>query len=191
MRKRFERRTIGLFCILMAGIIGIMGSVYRVIGDEGILAAAAQQGTYRCTIASFRGTIYDTNLQALTGLGELTKLSSPLDSEDIFWVNERYQEDQDAVHVIGYLDGDGNGVDGIEKAYNGYLADGGQLSAVYQVDALNQAIAGMERTIDDTSELQNKGVVLTPGQGDPGNRPRGCGEISYQGLGAGNGDSKL
>ena len=83
MRKRFERRTIGLFCILMAGIIGIMGSVYRIIGDEGILAAAAQQGTYRCTIASFRGTIYDTNLQALTGLGELTKLSSPLDSEDI------------------------------------------------------------------------------------------------------------
>ena len=161
MRKRFECRTIGLFCILMAGIIGIMGSVYRIIGDEGILAAAAQQGTYRCTIASFRGTIYDTNLQALTGLGELTKLSSPLDSEDIFWVNERYQEDQDAVHVIGYLDGDGNGVDGIEKAYNGYLADGGQLSAVYQVDALNQAIAGMERTIDDTSELQNKGVVLT------------------------------
>lgn len=63
--------------------------------------------------------------------------------------------------MIGYLDGDGNGVDGIEKAYNGYLADGGQLSAVYQVDALNQAIAGMERTIDDTSELQNKGVVLT------------------------------
>ena len=61
MRKRFERRTIGLFCILMAGIIGIMGSVYRIIGDEGILAAAAQQGTYRCTIASFRGTIYDTN----------------------------------------------------------------------------------------------------------------------------------
>ena len=52
-------------------------------------------------------------------------------------------------------------MDGIEKAYNGYLADGGQLSAVYQVDALNQAIAGMERTIDDTSELQNKGVVLT------------------------------
>lgn len=43
MRKRFERRTIGLFCILMAGIIGIMGSVYRIIGDEGILAAAAQQ----------------------------------------------------------------------------------------------------------------------------------------------------
>lgn len=40
MRKRFERRTIGLFCILMAGIIGIMGSVYRIIGDEGILAAA-------------------------------------------------------------------------------------------------------------------------------------------------------
>ena len=54
MRKRFERRTIGLFCILMAGIIGIMGSVYRIIGEEGILAAAAQQGTYLCTIASFR-----------------------------------------------------------------------------------------------------------------------------------------
>ena len=161
MRKRFERRTIGLFCILMVGIIGIMGSVYRITGDEGILAAAAQQGTYRCTIASFRGTIYDTNLQVLTGLGELAKLSSPLDSEDTFWVNERYQEDQDAVHVIGYLDGDGNGVDGIEKAYNGYLMDGGQLSVVYQVDALNQVIVGMERTIDDTSELQNKGVVLT------------------------------
>ena len=36
MRKRFERRTIALFCILMAGIIGVMGSVYRIIGDEGI-----------------------------------------------------------------------------------------------------------------------------------------------------------
>lgn len=161
MRKRFERRTIALFCILMAGIIGVMGSVYRIIGDEGIQAAAARQGTYRCTIASFRGTVYDTDLQALTGLGELTKVSSPLDSEDIFWVNERYQEDQDAVHVIGYLDGDGNGVDGIEKAYNDYLADGGRLSAVYQVDALNQAISGTERTIDDTSQLQKKGVILT------------------------------
>lgn len=37
----------------------------------------------------------------------------------------RYFETPTAVHLIGYLDGDGNGASGIEKAYNDVLARGG------------------------------------------------------------------
>ena len=81
---------------------------------------------------------------------------------DIFEVDTRYSEQQTAAHVIGYLDGSGTGVSGIEKAYDGFLsADQGEISVSYQVDALGHVLAGAEHEITDTSDAKDAGVVLT------------------------------
>lgn len=81
---------------------------------------------------------------------------------DVFRVNSRYHEKQPAVHIIGYLDGTGAGATGIEKAFNEQLTKNqGEISVTYRVDALNRVLQGENKKINDTSYLENRGVVLT------------------------------
>ena len=79
----------------------------------------------------------------------------------VFPVQKRYTERQSAVHVLGYLDAEGNGVSGIELAYNEYLKNcGGTLSVRYVTDTLGQALdtAAPEKVSD---HYEGKGGVVT------------------------------
>ena len=80
-----------------------------------------------------------------------------------FQVSERYAgQEQLAAHAIGYLDGSGHGVAGVEKAYDDFLAEQkGEISVTYQVDALHRALAGETPSVSDTSALGKAGLVLT------------------------------
>lgn len=79
-----------------------------------------------------------------------------------FSVPQRYGSDGLLTHITGYLDGNGQGVSGIELAYNDYLsAAAGEISVTYQVDALKRALAGEQPQVNDTSYRQTQGVVLT------------------------------
>ena len=90
------------------------------------------------------------------------KDSFTAEGADVFPVEKRYTDEQSAVHVIGYLDGAGVGVSGIEKLFDQQLSQGqGEISVTYQVDATNRVLAGEEKTINDTSFLSRRGVVLT------------------------------
>ena len=90
------------------------------------------------------------------------KDSCTAEGADVFPVEKRYADEQSAVHVIGYLDGAGVGVSGIEKLFDQQLSQGqGEISVTYQVDATNRVLAGEEKTINDTSFLSRRGVVLT------------------------------
>ncbi|HEX3037808.1 MAG TPA: penicillin-binding protein 2 [Oscillospiraceae bacterium] len=81
---------------------------------------------------------------------------------DVFSVDKRYLPNQTAAHVIGYLDGAGNGVMGIEKAFNTQLtANQGAISVLYKVDAVDRVLAGESEKIENTYNLKNSGVVLT------------------------------
>lgn len=56
----------------------------------------------------------------------------------------RYSDQSLACHTIGYLDGSGEGVAGIEKAFNDVLTENqGKVSIQYVVDALNRPLAAM------------------------------------------------
>lgn len=84
------------------------------------------------------------------------------DGVDVFPVDRRYADDQQAANILGYLDGSGKGAAGVEKAFDAQLSQNqGKVSVVYQVDALNRVLAGEERKVEDTSYLKNSGVVLT------------------------------
>lgn len=94
----------------------------------------------------------------------LMTLDQELDNPfiDLFSVPERYSEDQLAPHVIGYLDGMGSGVSGVELAMNDVLEEhSGQASVYYQVDALGRVVAGGDRQVVDTLREAQGGVALT------------------------------
>ena len=81
---------------------------------------------------------------------------------DMFNVPVRYEEHQLAPHVIGYLDGFGSGVSGIELAMNDVLeAHSGRAVVYYQVDALGRVVAGGDRQVADTLKESRGGVALT------------------------------
>lgn len=84
------------------------------------------------------------------------------DGIEVFEVSERYSETQPATHLIGYLNSEGEGAAGIEKAMNDVLSgQSGSIRVDYRVDALGRVIAGDEHVVTDTTKSSDAGVVLT------------------------------
>ncbi len=74
----------------------------------------------------------------------------------------RYSEIGMLGHIIGYTDADGNGVCGIEKAFDKILNDaGGKISAQLSVNSRGEALSGKGLIIDNNNYDSPAGVVLT------------------------------
>lgn len=98
------------------------------------------------------------------GYPALFESSKEINTDDVqsFHVPIRYNKNQLASHIIGYLDGEGNGVSGIEKAYNDFLLQaGGNISVTFSVDANGRILNGMTPTVNDNNFNSKQGVVLT------------------------------
>lgn len=82
-----------------------------------------------------------------------------------FTVSSRLPHDpseQLAVHLLGYLDGEENGVSGIEQAYNDQLAAAGeQVTVRCQVDALGRPMENGTMQVEGSSRPPQQGVILT------------------------------
>lgn len=75
---------------------------------------------------------------------------------------ERYSKQTLAPHIIGYLNGEGKGVSGIEKAYEEFLYNAGEsVSATYIVDAQRAPLESELPQISGSGKAPEKGVVLT------------------------------
>lgn len=86
------------------------------------------------------------------------------DCDDIIAVTvyDRYTENDTAVHIIGYLDSDGNGVSGIEKAFDSVLKEySGNFSARYNADASGRTLSGIEIEKINNNYASQGGIVLT------------------------------
>lgn len=84
------------------------------------------------------------------------------DQIDLFQVPQRYEEDQLAPHIVGYLDSLGGGAAGVEMAMDDALRRyEGEASVTYRVDALGRTIAGEERQVTNTLSRSQGGVALT------------------------------
>ncbi len=82
------------------------------------------------------------------------------DIKNVF-VARRYSERFIACHVIGYLDGEKNGVSGIEKAYDAILAKAGSYAAArFSANAGGRVMLGEDVEISGT-ETPVAGVALT------------------------------
>jgi len=75
---------------------------------------------------------------------------------------KRYGANCVAVHTVGYLGSEGEGVSGIERAFDEHLsAAAGEISARFTVDATGSGLAGIEPQVTDTTEHSQAGAVLT------------------------------
>lgn len=92
----------------------------------------------------------------------LTEVPSDFTCPDaeIYTVPVRYSSKQTAAHTIGYLDGEGRGVTGIEYAFEDLLGGKEPLRVTYAVDAVGRPLSGVKPTVTGTARVQS-GVVLT------------------------------
>lgn len=93
----------------------------------------------------------------------VVELEQPVYAQGItlFSVLDRYGDDMQAVHTVGYLDSDGHGAAGIEKAFDSLLYAEEPLSAVYTIDAAGHVLPGVEPEIEGSAGTLNDGVALT------------------------------
>jgi penicillin-binding protein 2 len=197
------KRTAALFGMFVFVMFFAVLAVFRLSDGEWLAQAAAEQQTYTLTVSAARGTIYDRNLDALTGTGKeeypaavvpsgdtaaaLSRIYSAskmksihaLLSEgrpftlslptkvrvsgiDVFPQKRRYSANAAAAHVVGYLNGSGNGAAGIEKSFDRFLTSGqGKVMVSYQTDATGRILSEKSKTVSDESALRKRGVVLT------------------------------
>jgi cell division protein FtsI/penicillin-binding protein 2 len=74
---------------------------------------------------------------------------------------ERYGKSAIAPHITGYVDGDGNGVSGIEKAYDDILKKyTSSVTESFAVDAQQRTLSGVTPQIITQGD-DSGGVVLT------------------------------
>ena len=73
----------------------------------------------------------------------------------------RLGENTVAHHVVGYLDGDGNGADGIEKAYNDFLSPSGKINAIFPTNGKGQPLSGVPVEFSSGIDTVNNTVTLT------------------------------
>ena len=67
-----------------------------------------------------------------------------------------------AAQTLGYLNGDGEAVSGIQKAYDQWLSQAGKDVLVrYKVDALGRTLTGERPEVENYKEENRQGVVLT------------------------------
>lgn len=79
----------------------------------------------------------------------------------IFPVSQRYSQDVIAAHVIGYLDHEGKGASGIEKAYDQFLTNNAAPTTLtYTLDGTGSSRSELEPQIQYGNSPEN-GVVLT------------------------------
>lgn len=79
----------------------------------------------------------------------------------VFTTHARYAQNAIAPHITGYIDSSGNGVTGIEKAYDDVLKKySSTITETFVVDAKRRALAGVDAKTTSTGN-SNGGVVLT------------------------------
>lgn len=107
-----------------------------------------------------------TSLYENMSNGKVSVIYCPnsVDEDDVktVTVTDRYSDSQTCVHVIGHLDENGNGANGLEKAYNSYLSmQNGLLKAVWSTDAQNRILYGNGIRFTRSGYLSSAGIQLT------------------------------
>ena len=94
----------------------------------------------------------------------LIEVTTPVSDDGIqtFSVTKRYANPQPAANLLGYLDSDYNGADGVEKSFDALLAENhGEIDVTFAIDALGNAISGEAMHVENTYRIADGGVMLT------------------------------
>ena len=135
-------------------------------GETALYAAAKPSGY---ALNQFKGRVlpevFDSLMERMAqGRFVTAEIDSPvIENDDIKQISVpvRYYRDSLACHVIGYTDGTGRGVSGIEKSFDALLSEHTSTLAVrFSANARGKALLGGEITVEGENAVKN-GVVLT------------------------------
>lgn len=108
-----------------------------------------------------RSNLYANLQKGLPFLTDALPKEIEVDGVTSFEISQRYGKDQIAAHLIGYVNSEGEGVTGIEKAYNDLLSASGEETEVcYTLNGLGTALKTGDSDILKTGD-DSTGVVLT------------------------------
>lgn len=82
-----------------------------------------------------------------------------LENVALLEVPRRFPSDGVAAHIVGYVNGDGKGVSGVERAFDGVLAGGGSVNASVTVSARGRELTGA--AVSRGGDGGRKAVALT------------------------------
>lgn len=114
-------------------------------------------------VTEYLGNNAMTALEQLkSGKPILCEVTSDFECEGAYTstVDAELATDQLACHLIGYIDGEGKGVTGIQYAYDSLLSGVKPLKVTYTVDATGRPLAGVSAEVSGTAR-NDSGVVLT------------------------------
>lgn len=135
-------------------------------GERGYIAAVIPT---RESLAKLNRAVSEENRDVLraaleSGKPFLIEVSTPVSNDGIqtFSVTKRYESPQPAANLLGYLDAEGSGADGVEKSFDALLAENhGEIKVTFAIDALGNAISGETMHVENTYRIADGGVMLT------------------------------
>ncbi len=153
-------------------LVTLRGTVYDcnlqlLTNGETQLYAAAKPSGY--SLGQLKGRVlpdvFDYVMERMAqGKAVAVAIDSPItENDDIRQISVpvRYYEDSLACHIIGYTDGTGQGISGIEKAFDSLLSEHTSTVAVrFDANAKGRTMLGGEIRVSG-NELPQSGVVLT------------------------------
>lgn len=147
---------------IIAFSIGLMIVVIYKINIDYSVQTLKPNSSRKLTICTSRGYIYDRNLIPLVNEDLFTKDFHITKNKSVREIAvNRYGNNQLCTHIIGYIDGESNGVSGIEKSYNDVLSYySGELSISYYSSGIGGIIGELNEP-ENTNFLSKGGVVLT------------------------------
>ena len=108
-----------------------------VIQNGNLSQMASDQRTYSQEVKRWRGCIYDCNMIPLCDRSEAK-------SQEVYGntvpVTARYTSESIAGHILGYVDSQGNGIGGMEGAFDNILHTDGKSYALFVRDAVGTPI---------------------------------------------------
>ncbi len=108
-----------------------------------------------------RDAVYKLVSSKRIGIGRALK-SEQNDACLLFEKYPRYSENGLLVHTVGYIDGESNGVSGLEKHYNEFLKNNsGSLKIICNVDARSKPLEGETLKAQNNNYRSRAGLLLT------------------------------
>ena len=75
---------------------------------------------------------------------------------------EVYETDMTNInHIIGYCDKNGNGLTGLQKAYDNFLNSNEKLTCIYEVDAKGKILEGVNPSLNYNDSTIENGIITT------------------------------
>lgn len=105
------------------------------------------QSVFNAMTEKEKQQIYE-NLQYKSNF--MAQLETPVENREVYTVTERYSDFNIAQHLVGYVDGEGNGVSGMEQVFDSELKNASSVRYLEaEVNGYDQIVSSHIKTVTD------------------------------------------